>query len=60
MSKNDTPLEQWVEKNCENDRSRFLKEHFIPNIDLSLGSFEEFYEARKNLLVQELIKILNS
>lgn len=60
MSKSDMPLEKWVEKNCENDRDKFLKEHFIPNIDLSLGNFDEFYNERTKLLVQELIKILNS
>ncbi|WP_297571512.1 DUF262 domain-containing protein [Helicobacter typhlonius] len=60
MSKSDIPLEKWVEKNCENDRNKFLKEHFIPDINLSLGNFEEFYSKRTKLLVQELIKILNS
>ncbi len=60
MSKSDIPLEKWVEKNCENDRNKFLKEHFIPDIDLSLRNFDEFYDERTKLLVQELIKILNS
>lgn len=60
MSKSDMPLEKWVEKNVNNDRDKFLKEHFIPNIDLSLGNFDEFYNERTKLLVQELIKILNS
>ncbi|MGI0439521.1 hypothetical protein ACRE1S_03195 [Helicobacter himalayensis] len=59
MSKNDMPLEEWVAKNCENNRDKFLKEYFIPDIDLSLENFYEFYEERKKLLVQELIKILN-
>lgn len=58
-SKKDKSLEQWVQENCGNDRSGFLKKHLIPdNIDLSLEKFDDFFEARKNLLIDELKKVL--
>lgn len=59
MSKNGKSLEQWVNENCGNDRKGFLEKHLIPDIDLSLENFDEFYEKRKKLLIEKLKKILN-
>ncbi|RDU51859.1 DUF262 domain-containing protein [Helicobacter sp. MIT 01-3238] len=59
MSKNDKSLEQWVNENCGNDRKGFLEKHLIPDIDLSLENFDEFYEKRKKLLIEKLKEILN-
>lgn len=58
-SKQDKPLEQWVQENCKNDREGFLNKHLIPDIDLSLENFDNFYEARKALLIKKLKEILN-
>lgn len=58
-AKQDKPLEQWVQENCGNDRKGFLKKHLIPDIDLSLENFDDFYEARKVLLIKRLKEILN-
>lgn len=58
-SKQDKSLEQWVQENCGNDRKGFLKKHLIPDIDLSLENFDDFYEARKALLIKKLKEILN-
>ena len=61
-AKQDKPLEQWIKESCknENDRKEFLKRHLIPPyIDLSLENFDNFYEVRKKLLMDELKKILN-
>lgn len=59
MSKNDKSLEQWVQESCGNDRKGFLAKHLIPDIDLSLENFDNFYEARKVLLIKKLKEILN-
>lgn len=59
MSKNDKSLEQWVQESCGNDRKGFLAKHLIPDIDLSLENFDDFYEARKVLLIKKLKEILN-
>ena len=60
MSKNDKSLEQWVQESCGNDRKGFLERHLIPdNMDLSLENFDDFYEARKALLIEKLKEILN-
>ncbi len=58
-SKQDKSLEQWVQENCKNDRGGFLNKHLIPDIDLSLENFDDFYEARKALLIKKLKEILN-
>lgn len=58
-SKQDKSLEQWVQENCKNDREGFLNKHLIPDIDLSLENFDNFYEARKVLLIKKLKEILN-
>ncbi len=58
-SKQDKSLEQWVQENCKNDREGFLNKHLIPDIDLSLENFDDFYEARKALLIKKLKEILN-
>lgn len=54
-SKNDMPLKLWVAEETKNsDRQAFLKNHLIPDVDLSLNKFNEFIEARKTLLVDKL------
>lgn len=58
-SKQDKSLEQWVQENCGNDKKGFLEKHLIPDIDLSLENFDNFYEARKALLIKKLKEILN-
>ena len=48
-AKQDKPLEQWIKESCKNnDRKEFLKRHLIPDVDLSLENFDNFYEVRKN------------
>ena len=59
-AKQGKPLKDWVDENCGNDRKGFLQKHLIPDIDLSLDNFDEFYEARKKLLIERLKEILNS
>lgn len=58
-SKQDKSLEQWVQENCGNDKKDFLEKHLIPDIDLSLENFDEFFKARKALLIKKLKEILN-
>ncbi len=60
-AKQDKLLEQWIKESCKNksDRKEFLKRHLIPDVDLSLENFDNFYEVRKKLLMDELKKILN-
>lgn len=60
MSKQHRPLKEWVEKNCGDNKEAFLRQCLIPiNVDLSLENFDEFYEARKKLLIDKLKEILN-
>ncbi|WP_120955787.1 DUF262 domain-containing protein [Helicobacter mehlei] len=58
-SKNDKPLERWVNENCGQDREGFLQRHLIPNVDLSLENFGGFIEDRRKLLEDKFMEILN-
>ena len=61
QSKNDMALSDWVDKECNAhsyQRSKFLADHLIPNVDLSLSNFEEYAEERKKMLRTQLKKIM--
>lgn len=58
-SKNNKPLEQWVNEKCNGDRKEFLEKHLIPDIDLSLKNFNNFIEERKKIIINRLKVILN-
>ncbi|MBP2619106.1 MAG: DUF262 domain-containing protein [Chryseobacterium sp.] len=60
MSKSNKTLEEWIVKETHmGNRSQFLKSHLIPDIDLSLVNFSNYYERRKELLMIKLRNILN-
>jgi uncharacterized protein with ParB-like and HNH nuclease domain len=42
----------------ESEKKDYMKKHFIPDIDLSLGSFDIFIKERKKLLVDAFAKLL--
>lgn len=50
------PFEDWL-KDQKNPKS-IIERNFIPDVDLSLTNFKEFYETRKNILKSELKKLL--
>lgn len=53
-SKNDTPLEEWLQ-----DEGNLQYAKYIPQgMDCSLSQFEAFYNGRKNLMINELTRIL--
>lgn len=59
-SKNDTPLQIWVDKvfDDENEKSRFFNGSYFPtNQDLAFNNFNLFFEDRKILMRKELKKI---
>ncbi|MBF0897583.1 MAG: DUF262 domain-containing protein, partial [Campylobacter concisus] len=59
MAKNDKSLEEWVENECRNkDKSKFLMDHLIPDVDLSLDNFDDFYEKREKLMINKLRELL--
>lgn len=56
-SKNDKPLDIWVKEQTENtDRQTFLRNHLIPDVDLTLDKahFDTFIAARKAMLIKQL------
>lgn len=59
MSKNGKKLIDWVNLETTNkDKIYFLEKHLIPNINLELGNFDEYFQKRKSLLAEKLRLIL--
>jgi hypothetical protein len=48
------PLDDWIKNQEKTDAWR--KENFIPDVDLSLGNFDEFLRERKRLMREFLVK----
>ncbi len=60
MSKKDLPLSEWVNNQTnKSNRKKFLLDHLIPNVDLEITNFAEFFKARKALLIEKLKELLN-
>ena len=60
MSKNDLNLIDWVNKETnETNRIQFLNSHLIPNINLEIDNFEEYFDKRKIMLMENLKTLLN-
>lgn len=60
ITKNGTPLMQWLEKNNV-DVDRFVSDNYIPaNVSLDISHFEEFYNKRREVLKSVLIKKLDT
>lgn len=57
-SKKHMPLEKWVKENAKKDRKLFLDNHLIPNVNLSINNFGEFFEERKAILIEKLKNLL--
>jgi len=59
ISKNDTPLEQWVKGLDGAVRTSFFRENYFPeNIGLEFSNFDTFFQQRKEVLRRELKKVL--
>ena len=61
QEKSNIEFQKWINKTYEDKeaRSDFMRKNYIPvDMDLSFGNFEEFLEARKDLIKQKLIKLL--
>lgn len=59
-SKGKKSLNQWVTEELKSipNRKQFFDAHIIPDIDLSLENFDQFYQERKKLLSDKLKSIL--
>ena len=60
MSKNDLNLIDWVNKETnETNRTQFLNSHLIPDVNLELENFEEYFDKRKVMLMENMKTLLN-
>ena len=62
MSKNKSPLNEWIEKETINNvsyKEQFLKNHLLPlECNFEITEFDHFFTERKKILFDELYKIL--
>lgn len=59
MSKNGKRLIDWIDLETKNkDKISFLENHLIPNVDLALENFDDYFDKRKLLLTEKLKLIL--
>ncbi|AZV47407.1 hypothetical protein C3L23_09035 [Nautilia sp. PV-1] len=57
QEKNDKNFKDWF--NNLPDKEKYKQEHFIPDIELDIKNFLEFFEKRKNLLKSKLKSVLS-
>ena len=59
-SKSNKSLKDWVNgETSPETRAFFLKNHLIPDVDLSIENFDAYIVARKSMLKQELKNLLD-
>lgn len=60
-SKGKKMLKDWVDEELKKGGTRlqFLESHIIPDVDLSLNNFDEFYQKRKDLLKAKIKQMLS-
>lgn len=60
QSKSNKPLADWVnEQTTADTRETFLRNHIIPDVDLSLDNFEEYIIERQKMLETKLTLLLS-
>jgi uncharacterized protein with ParB-like and HNH nuclease domain len=60
QEKSDSLFGDWLKKTCASKPARadFCAKHFIPDCDVALENFPEFFAERKSLLKQKLAEVL--
>lgn len=58
-SKNDMSLQQYYDSKNEEQRKEFMEHAFIPEgVSLDIGKYWEFFEARKQILIQKIKQLI--
>jgi uncharacterized protein with ParB-like and HNH nuclease domain len=60
IEKTDSDFEDWLTRTYPSEQARkdFMNKHYIPDVDLSLGNFEEFIAERKKLMTAKFESLL--
>jgi len=60
QEKSSAPFKEWFEKNCPTDseKSAYRERHYIPDVDLDISNFPEFFKKREKMLLVKLKKEL--
>jgi uncharacterized protein with ParB-like and HNH nuclease domain len=60
--KSSTDFEQWLARayGDQHERTEYMKKHYIPrSVDLGFHNFEEFFNTRRELMLEEFRKVLS-
>lgn len=59
QEKSDQPFDEWLSLYCPDEQSKrdFRSKHLIPDVNLSLDNFEEFFNERERLIKEKLKQI---
>ena len=62
QEKSGTDFEKWLYEAYpdKTERKEFRKKNFIPDVDLSLNNFEEFFKQREKLIREEFERLLKA
>lgn len=60
QEKSDKPFKEWLDSVCstEQEIKEYKQKHYIPNVDLDLENFEEFFWKREELIKAKLKELL--
>lgn len=60
--KSNRPFAEWIADRYPepSERQVYLRRHFIPDVDFSLENFEEFYGARRKLMLTALRRLVGA
>jgi len=61
QEKSDSDFQDWLNKTYKDKdaKSDFMRKNYVPlGLDLSFGNFEEFFEAREDLIKHKLVNLL--
>ena len=60
QEKSDTDFEEWLEETHHSKQARhlFTQRNYVPDVDLAFTNFLEFFEKRRELIFEELLRLL--
>ena len=61
QEKSDSQFQEWFEQRCSTPakQTAYRDQNYIPEVDLSLENFRQFFNKRKHLLQQKLERVLD-
>lgn len=58
LEKSDKEVEEWLKDLKKDEKKKYFKDNYIPNMELTFKNYSEFFKEREKLLLKQLKKIL--